>query len=62
MRETVFLAIGLVFVIEGILPFLSPHSWRQMMNQMSKQNDRTIRLFGLVSMIIGLVIVYFIHR
>ena len=62
MRETIFLAIGLVFVIEGILPFLSPHSWRQMMNQMSKQSDRTIRLFGLVSMIIGLVIVYFIHR
>lgn len=51
-------AIGLVFVIEGLLPFLAPRFWRQMMQQMLMQNDRMLRTFGLVSMLIGLSIVY----
>ncbi len=62
MQQSLFLAVGLVFILEGVLPFLLPHFWRQMMQQISNQTDRGIRIFGLVSMLIGLIIIYFIKN
>lgn len=50
-------AIGLLLVFEGILPFLSPPLWRQVMQQMFLQTDRTLRIIGLISMLIGLALV-----
>jgi uncharacterized protein YjeT (DUF2065 family) len=50
-------AVGLLFVFEGILPFLSPRFWRKMMQQLSLQNDRVLRVMGLISMLIGLALV-----
>ena len=44
-------AVGLLFVFEGILPFLSPDAWRRMMQQMTIQGDRVVRIIGLVSML-----------
>jgi uncharacterized protein YjeT (DUF2065 family) len=50
-------AMGLLFVFEGILPFISPHFWRRWMQQMFTQSDRVLRIMGLVSMLIGLALV-----
>lgn len=50
-------AIGLVFVLEGILPFLSPQRWRNLMQNMIVQSDRTLHIIGLISMLIGLALV-----
>lgn len=50
-------AIGLLFVFEGILPFLSPSIWRKMVQQMFTQSDRTVRVMGLISMLLGLALV-----
>jgi uncharacterized protein YjeT (DUF2065 family) len=50
-------ALGLLFVFEGILPFLSPHFWRRLMQQMFIQSDRALRIMGLISMLIGLALV-----
>lgn len=50
-------AIGLLFVFEGILPFLSPIAWRVVMQQMMLQSDRGLRVMGLISMLIGLLLV-----
>ena len=52
-------ALGLVFVLEGILPFSSPRFWRKMMQQMFIQSDRAIRIMGLISMLLGLLLVSF---
>ena len=51
-------AIGLMFVFEGILPFSSPRLWRQLMQQMSLQSDRAIRIIGIISMLVGLILVF----
>jgi uncharacterized protein YjeT (DUF2065 family) len=59
MSNTLFMAVGLVFVLEGLMPFLAPHFWRKAMQQMLLQNDKTLRTFGFVSMLIGLGFVYF---
>lgn len=50
-------ALGLVFVFEGMLPFLSPRFWRGVMQQLFLQNDRALRVMGLMSMLIGLALV-----
>lgn len=59
MAQLFFKALGLVFVLEGIMPFLGPRLWRRIMQQMMIQNDKSLRMFGLVSMLIGLSVVYF---
>jgi uncharacterized protein len=50
-------AVGLLFVFEGILPFLSPGLWRRVMQQMLTQSDKALRVMGLISMLIGLLLV-----
>lgn len=58
MSWSIFLtAIGLLCVFEGIMPFLSPRVWRQIVLVMSTQSDRTLRIIGLSSMLIGLLFV-----
>ena len=54
-------ALSLVFILEGILPFVSPNRWRQMMTLVAQMDDRTIRNFGLGSMIFGLFLLYIVN-
>jgi len=54
-------ALALVMVIEGILPFLSPGAMRNYMSQMSQMDDRTLRITGLVMMLLGVVLLYVIR-
>ncbi|MCL5272861.1 MAG: DUF2065 domain-containing protein [Gammaproteobacteria bacterium] len=55
-------ALGLLFVFEGILPFLSPGFWRRVMQQMFIQSDQALRTMGLTSMLIGLALVIIAHH
>lgn len=55
------LAIGLVFVLEGLTPFLFPALWRRAMQQMMMQSDSALRIFGLVSMLVGLLVIYIVR-
>ncbi len=54
-------AIALVFIIEGMLPFISPNRWRTMLVMVEQMDDRMIRNVGLVSMLFGVVILYLMH-
>lgn len=51
-------ALALVLVIEGIMPFISPRSWRQTMLQASQLPDRVLRIIGLGSMLLGVVLLF----
>lgn len=55
-------AVALVLVIEGIMPFISPGSWRQTMLQAGKLEDKTLRILGLVSMLVGVIFLYLIKN
>lgn len=48
-------ALALMLVLEGLLPFLSPDSWRQMFQKLLALQDGQLRFFGLTSMLLGLV-------
>ncbi|MCB1704411.1 MAG: DUF2065 domain-containing protein [Halioglobus sp.] len=54
-------AIALVFIVEGMLPFISPNRWRAMLAQAERMDDRVIRNIGLGSMLFGVVILYWVH-
>jgi uncharacterized protein YjeT (DUF2065 family) len=53
-----FMALGLLCVFEGLLPFLAPRVWRHMIQNMMMQSDKTLRIFGLIGMLVGLAILY----
>ena len=54
-------ALALVFVIEGMLPFISPSRYRQMVAEVTRLNDSSIRTVGLIVMIVGLLLLYFVR-
>lgn len=59
MFETVFLsAIALVLIIEGILPFAFPDLWRKTMLEMVQLNNRKLRLVGLFSIALGMILLF----
>ncbi len=61
MWHDLLAALALVMVIEGILPFLSPGAMRNIMHTMSAMDDRSLRISGLVSMVLGVIMLYLVH-
>lgn len=58
LEATLISAIALVFILEGLLPFVFPRVWRQTMAEMIQLDDRKLRLIGLGSMIFGLILLF----
>jgi uncharacterized protein YjeT (DUF2065 family) len=59
MGPTILMAIALVLVIEGLLPFVAPGVWRETFRRILQLTDGQIRFFGLSSMLAGLLLLYF---
>ncbi len=55
------IALALVLIIEGLLPFLSPERWRALLAMVTQLDDRSIRAVGLGSMLLGLALLYVVH-
>ena len=53
-----FAALAIVCIIEGVMPFLNPAGMKRLLSRLATLDDRELRLGGLFSMIIGLVILY----
>jgi hypothetical protein len=51
-------ALGLLLVIEGVLPFLSPAGLRRAAALMSTAPDATLRIAGAASMAAGVVLLF----
>jgi uncharacterized protein YjeT (DUF2065 family) len=56
MATTFLMALALMLVIEGLLPFLAPKLWRETFQRLMQLTDGQIRFFGLTSMIAGLIL------
>ena len=52
--ESIWQALAIVLVIEGLLPFVSPKRWRSVFQQLIAMSDGQIRFFGLCSIVLGL--------
>jgi uncharacterized protein YjeT (DUF2065 family) len=56
-----FAALALYLVLEGIMPFLNPQGVKRLMLTFAGLADRQLRVMGLVSMCIGLAVLYFVR-
>ena len=54
-------AIALVLILEGLMPFISPNRWRNMLEAVGQMEDRVIRNIGLSSMLLGVAILYWVN-
>lgn len=54
-------ALALVFIIEGAMPFISPNRWRNMLALVAQMDDRAIRNIGLGSMLFGVFLLYIVN-
>jgi hypothetical protein len=61
MWQDFLTALALVFVIEGILPFLNPNRFRNTMRTVSELDDKSVRWLGLAAMLSGLLMLYLVR-
>ena len=61
MWHELWVALALLLVLEGILPFLNPEGMRKMMLSIAQQQNRALRVSGLVSMICGVGLLYLVN-
>ncbi len=59
LETTLLAAIALLFIMEGILPFVFPEFWRKMMQEATQLPEGQLRVMGLVSITIGLLLLLF---
>ena len=55
-------AVALMLVCEGLLPFLSPNTWREVFSRAMRMSDGQIRFLGLSSMLVGLLLLVLFWR
>jgi uncharacterized protein YjeT (DUF2065 family) len=53
------LALGLVLVLEGLLPLLAPGTWREFFVRVATMRDGQIRFMGMIATVIGLALIGF---
>jgi uncharacterized protein len=54
-------ALGLFFVFEGIAPFLNPRGVKRAFAKLLDVGDRELRMAGLGSMLLGVVILFLVR-
>jgi hypothetical protein len=54
--ETFLGACALVLVLEGLLPLLAPRAWRDAFRRLTDLSDGQLRFIGLISIVIGIVL------
>ena len=61
MLHELAVAFCLMLVIEGILPFIAPKRWRNLIMMLDEVDDTTMRLIGLGSMLTGTLLLLLIN-
>ena len=51
-------AVALMLIIEGMMPFINPKTFRQMLEMVSQMEERHVRTLGGVWMGLGLLVLY----
>lgn len=60
--EDLLVALGLVFVLEGLLYAAAPRAMKRAVATLVTQPETTVRVSGLAAAVIGVVIVWLVRR
>ena len=58
MQDSLWTALALVLILEGLLPFVAPRVWREGFRRVTELTDGQLRFVGVVSIGIGLLGLY----
>lgn len=58
MWDKLLSALALVMIIEGLWPFVSPDRWRNALLRIVTLDNRALRVAGLASMCVGLLVLH----
>lgn len=61
MWDGILLALALVLIIEGLLPFASPGAWRKAFERVLQLSDGQLRFMGLCSLLAGLLLLWLVR-
>ena len=61
MSSPLLTVLALMLVLEGLLPFLAPATWRDTFRRLIELNNGQIRFIGLGSMLAGIVLLILIQ-
>jgi uncharacterized protein YjeT (DUF2065 family) len=54
-------ALAIVCIIEGIMPFINPSAMKRLFASMASMEEREMRVIGLLSMLVGLAMLYLVR-
>ena len=54
-------ALGLMLLVEGLMPLLNPRGWRAIFEQVTRLSDGQIRFIGLAACALGALILALLH-
>ncbi len=54
-------AVALLLVIEGMLPFVGPGRYKQLVARIAGLSDNQLRTFGLTTMVAGLLLLFIVR-
>jgi uncharacterized protein YjeT (DUF2065 family) len=58
VADTLWTALALLLILEGVLPVAAPRLWREGFRRLTELTDGQLRFIGMVSVGIGLVGLY----
>ena len=61
MWNDLWVAMALMLVLEGIMPFLSPERLRRVLVAVIQMDNRSMRTAGLISMVAGVGLLYWVR-
>ncbi len=61
MWQSLAVALCLVLVFEGLMPFLAPKLWKRWLSEVCQLSDSQLRIAGLLCMLTGTLCLYLIR-
>ena len=61
MWNDLWVAMALMLVLEGMVPFLSPDTLRRMLVTVIQMDNRSMHIAGLISMLAGVALLYLVR-
>ncbi|CAH8227648.1 Putative inner membrane protein YjeT (clustered with HflC) [Vibrio aestuarianus] len=59
MSNSIWFAVGLVLIVEGLGPLIAPNGWRKMVAELSQQPNNQLRRIGGCLVVAGGIIAYY---
>ncbi len=60
MNDILWIAFALFLVFEGLLPAINPQLYRQLVQLISEQDDKPMRIIGFSMIVLGAVIIFIV--